>query len=517
MRRRSNVAVLVICTLVAVCAETNTAARGTLTIQTVDSATKKPIPARIHIKDHEGKPVQVPRITFWKDHHTFDGQIRLSLRDGIYTFEIEHGPEYRVHRGNFVMNDGAKDTQQVLMRRFVNMAEEGWYSGDMHIHRPVKDVPLLIKAEDLYVAPVITWWNAKNLWQDELPPERLIQKVEDEGRTRYMHVLAGEDERDGGALLYFNLPNVFDITRANWHYPSSMKFLMAIGSRHPAVHVDIEKPFWWDVPVWIASGRVHSIGICNNHMMRSKMLENEAWGKKRDERILPPPHGNGRWSQQLYYKILNTGHRIAPSAGSASGVLDNPVGYNRVYVHCGEDFTYERWFENLRKGQVVVTNGPMMRPLVNGELPGHIFEVLEGESIDLEASLNLSLREKVEYLEIVKNGEVVEHVRLQDYAQKGGRLPSVHFEKSGWMLIRCVTENEETYRFASSGPYYVEVGEKRRISAESTQFFVDWLKERGEAIANEEKLSQGQKDDLMRYYTGARQYWESLNKRSNAP
>ena len=85
------------------------------------------------------------------------------------------------------------------------------------------------------------------------------------------------------------------------------------------------------------------------------------------------------------------------------------------------------------------------------------------------------------------------------------------------MLIRCVTENEETYRFASSGPYYVEVGEKRRISAESTQFFVDWLKERGEAIANEEKLSQGQKDDLMRYYTGARQYWESLNKRSNAP
>ena len=93
MSRRSNVAVLVICTLVAVCAETNTAARGTLTIQTVDSATKKPIPARIHIKDHEGKPVQVPRITFWKDHHTFDGQIRLSLRDGIYTFEIEHGPE----------------------------------------------------------------------------------------------------------------------------------------------------------------------------------------------------------------------------------------------------------------------------------------------------------------------------------------------------------------------------------------------------------------------------------------
>lgn len=493
------------------------APRGVLTIRTVDSATMQPIPARIHIKDHEGKAVQIPRIPYWKDHHTFDGQIRLSLRAGIYTFEIEHGPEYRVHRGNFVMNDGAKDTQQVIMRRFVNMAKEGWYSGDLHIHRPVKDVPLLMKAEELYVGPVITWWNAKNLWQDNAPEEPLLREIEDEGATRYMHVLAGEDERDGGALLYFNMPSVFDITRANWHYPSSMDFLLAIRKQHPTVHVDIEKPFWWDMPMWIASGRVDSIGICNNHMMRSKMYEDEAWGKGRDKRILPPPRGNGRWSQQLYYKILNTGHRIPPSAGSASGVLENPVGYNRVYVHCGDEFTYQRWFENLRKGQVVVTNGPMMRPLVNGQLPGHVFTVAEGGAIDLDPTLNLSLREKVEYLEIVKNGEVVEQVRLDEYAKKGGHLPTVKFEKSGWMLIRCVTENEETFRFASTGPYYVEVGEQRRISKESTQFFVDWLVERAEAIDKQEKLSKEQKDDLMRYYTGAKKYWESLNAASNAP
>ena len=30
------------------------------------------------------------------------------------------------------------------------------------------------------------------------------------------------------------------------------------------MHIDIEKPFWWDVPAWAVSGQVDSIGIANN-------------------------------------------------------------------------------------------------------------------------------------------------------------------------------------------------------------------------------------------------------------
>jgi hypothetical protein len=59
-------------------------------------------------------------------------------------------------------------------------------------------------------------------------------------------------------------------------------------------------------------------------------MATEAWGKPRDSQRLPGPLGNGYWSQELYYHILNAGIRLPPSAGSASGVLPNPVGYNRV-------------------------------------------------------------------------------------------------------------------------------------------------------------------------------------------
>lgn len=72
---------------------------------------------------------------------------------------------------------------------------------------------------------------------------------------------------------------------------------------------------------------------------------------------MPPPLGNGLWTLEIYYHALNSGLRISPSAGSASGVLPNPVGYNRAYVHIDGDFTYEKWRDGLLAGRSFVSNG----------------------------------------------------------------------------------------------------------------------------------------------------------------
>ncbi|MBA61154.1 MAG: hypothetical protein CMJ76_02200 [Planctomycetaceae bacterium] len=482
---------------------------GVIDFQIVDSESKEQIPARIHLRDSTGKFVRPPTLPYWHDHFVCNGKVRLRVSPGDYYFEIERGPEYRIHEGKFRMLPGARVSKVIPLKRILDMSQEGWYAGDLHIRRDLKDVPLLMKAEDLYVAPVITWWNQNNLWADRALPEVPLQMVD---QKRFMHVLSGEDERDGGALLFHRMPEVFDITAATNHYPSSMQYLIPI-RKIPRVHVDIEKPFWWDTPLWIASGMVDSIGLLNNHMQRSKMLPNEAWGKKRDANRFPGVHGNGKWSQELYYQILNTGHRIAPSAGSASGVVDNPVGYNRVYVYCGEDFSWDLWWQNLKQGKVVVTNGPLMRPLVNGKLPGHVFTAEQGQSVTLQATLNLSVQDKVEYLEIVRDGLVIENIPLDEYAKRGGRLPEVEFEESGWLLIRAVTTNPKTYRLACSGPFYVEIDGARRISKTATQFFIDWLKER-QQLVQVENLQQRQ--DVLRYYVAAQKYWEAVLQAANA-
>ncbi len=487
------------------------AAGGEIEIRAVDQEDGKPVAVRMHLTNQQGRSILPKGSVQWKDHFVFAGKTVLELPPGTYTFEMERGPEYHMRSGYFVMSRGATDNHQVQMQRFVHMAREGWYSGDLHIHRRLEDVPLLMEAEDLHVAPVITWWNKKNCWQDEAIPERLTSTV---GRDRFYNVMAGEDERAGGALLYFNLDAPLDTTLATREFPSPVTFLKKAHRRkNEQLHVDIEKPFWWDMPIWVASGMTHSMGLCHNHLWRNGVLDNEAWGKPRDTFSYPSPDGNGRWSQEIYYRLLNCGLRIPPSAGSASGVLPNPVGYNRVYVYCGEDFTYENWWAGLRAGRVVVTNGPMLRPRVNGELPGHVFTAKAGDTMELAAQLNLSLREKVKYLEIVKDGEVVHEVRLEEYAKAGGRLPAITFDRSGWMLIRAVTDNPKTFRFASTGPYYVEIGERPRISREAVQFFLDWVHERARQIKLVDPEEQRR---VLRYHRAARDFWQRRLAAANA-
>lgn len=485
------------------------AADGKVTLTVIDKATDQPIPVRMHLKDERGRPVRPPRTVAWDDHFVFDGSLKLQLRPGHYTFEVERGPEYRVRTGGFEIQRGADDEHAMVLERFVDMKREGWWSGDLHIHRPLRDIELLMRAEDLHVAPVITWWNDKDQWSGQPLPDELLHAFDE---NRFYHRLAGEDEREGGALLYFNLPQPLPLTGSSREFPSPVHFLH-MARALPGVHVDIEKPFWWDVPVWVATKQVDSIGLAHNHLWRNGVLDNEAWGKPRDKSEYPGPLGNGRWSQDIYYHLLNCGLRVPPSAGSASGVLQNPVGYNRVYVFCGEALSYERWWANLRAGQVVVTNGPLLRPLVNGKLPGHVFVADQGESVELSISLDLSTRDKVEQLEIIRNGQVERTVSLAEFAQQGGQLPTLRFDESGWMLLRAVTTNQQTYRFASTGPYYVEIGQQPRISRKSAQFFLDWVYERAKRVRLEDPE---QREEVLKFHRAARDFWQKRVADANA-
>ena len=482
---------------------------GELTVKVVDNDSGEPIACRMHLKNAAGKSQKIGRLPYWKDHFVFHSEVTLELKRGNYTFEIERGPEYLPVTGYFTINDNSDDEKTVELRRVVDMKAEGWWSGDLHIHRAVKDVPLLIEAEDLHVAPVITWWNDRNLWENRRPEQSLIAL---EGQ-RYYELLGGEDERGGGAVLFFGLDEPLKIQGSAREHPPSMRFV-AEARQHPGAWIDIEKPFWWDVPIWLASGMVDSIGLANNHMCRSTMLDNEAWGKPRPQSSYPSPNGNGLWSQDIYYHILNAGLRIPPTAGSASGVLPNPVGYNRVYAHVGDEFSYERWWEAVRAGRVVVTNGPLIRPNVEGHYPGHTFYGDPDEGLELEIGLTLTTQDDIRYVEIVKNGVVAISERLDDWVKRGGQLPPLAFDESGWFLIRVIANNEETFRFASTGPYYVEIGDQtERISRSSVQFFLDWIDERAAMIELDDADQQA---EVMSHIDAARTFWQDRLDRANA-
>jgi hypothetical protein len=491
---------------------------STVELTVVDGQTGQPVPCCAYLSDAAGKPQRPPSLPFWRDHFACPGTARFDVAPGDYTYEVERGPEYARASGRFTAGDKAPVKVKVELQRLADLAKEGWWSGELHVRRPVAEIPLLMQAEDLHVAPVITWWHnrklSRNLWGGAdampLPSEPLVRFDGD----RYYHVLAGEDERGGGALLYFNLHRPLDLSGAELEYPSAMTYLAEARRQAGAgVWVDIEKPFWWDVPVWLASGQVDSIGLANNHMNRRGMSEDEAWGRPRDPKRLPPPRGNGFWTQEIYYHILNCGLRIPPSAGSASGVLNNPLGYNRIYVQLDGGLSYPEWWEGLRSGRVFVTNGPLLRVRADGRPPGHIFNGPEGETLEIKLDVTLTARDTISALELIKDGRVERRVPYDEWARTG-TLGRVRFERSGWFLVRTIADNPETFRFASTGPYYVEIGTaRRRISKSSAQFFRDWVRERAGRLELEDP---GHRQEVLQHVVAAERFWEDRLARANA-
>jgi hypothetical protein len=263
----------------------------------------------------------------------------------------------------------------------------------------------------------------------------------------------------------------------------------------------------------VASGQVDSIGLANNHMCRSQMSETEAWGKPRVVERLPAPLGNGYWTQEIYYHLLNCGLRLPPSAGSASGVLPNPVGYNRVYVQVAKRFDNDLWWEGLRAGRSFVTNGPLLRVEADGKLPGHVFTAAEGKEVAVAVKARLTSRDPIRTLEVIKDGQVERAVPFETW-RKTGTLGTVTFKRSGWFLVRTIADNPKTFRFASTAPFYVEVGEgKRRVSKASARFFREWVRERAGRI----KLDDGkQREKVLKYHKAAEKFWQDLVDRANA-
>jgi hypothetical protein len=262
--------------------------------------------------------------------------------------------------------------------------------------------------------------------------------------------------------------------------------------------------------VWLANG-VNSVGLACNHMLRDGMFETEAWGRPRDATRLPPPRGNGFYAQEIYYQILNAGFRLPPSAGSASGVMQNPVGYNRVYVHLDGALTWAKWWDGLRAGRCFVSNGPLLRARANGEWPGHTFAARREIEIALRAEF--TTREPVATFEIIVNGAVQRTVPFADW-ERTRSLGKLRFTEPGWFLIRAIADNPKTFRFTSTAPWYVEIGGvKQRVSRGAVQFFLDWCRERmGRIKLNDET----QREAVFKWHRDAERFWTRRVREANA-
>ncbi|MCS7306843.1 MAG: hypothetical protein NZ602_17260 [Thermoguttaceae bacterium] len=533
-------------------------ARGQLELTVIDPADGKPIPCRMHLRKSKGRPWRMEGLPFWHDHFVFPGQVNLKLPLGTYEFEIERGPEYAVRSGYFTIQRDSNDTKQVELPRFVDMASEGWYAGDLLVGRPAKEMDLLMEAEDMFLAvrvaspgqkeaspaqpPASGGASGRRLHRpgllvqqnggayllvplegdfSEIFPQKPLEKALPQEKSPSKSS-GGKEGGFGGQTAALSETQLLHLVQAKATsrtansqevgVPFQLSKASSQAGQQKQWWMDVVWPYCWDLPLWLALGKVDSVQVLHSHFRRNEWVAEEKEGRPRDKAQFPGRWGHGLWGQYIYFQILECGFRLPPSAGSGTGLWPNPLGYNRVYVHLEGPPSWQAWWENFRQGRVLITNGPLLRPSVQGKPPGYEFTAPEGQKVELELALRFSTRHQVQYLEIIQNGQVAHSVSFQEY-QKTGRLPKLRFDRSGWFLVRAMAETPPTYRLAMTGPYYVRIGHNPRISRSAVQFFLTWLQERELIAAQHGLLSDA---SLQQAYQKARQFWEQLLQDANA-
>jgi len=387
----------------------------------------------------------------------------------------------------------------------------GWYSGDLHNHRKAEEMPQLLMAEDLNLAPTLTDW----IWEDKpisSPPttSEAIRRVD---ATHAYSVLDKEVERlnyGPGAVDLLGLKTVIPF-QGDRISPPNDRFCST--AHDQGGYVDAEKIVWRDTCALVALRQIDFAGIVHNHFNRHGVeLETDPWGMiPKNSPEYNTIAGMPLWSMEVYYRFLNCGFRLPVSAGSASGVKAAPLGYNRVYVKLQEPFGYPAWFRALKGGRSFATNGPMLFLKVNQEEPGGVLNFDGSRKERLKIHAEASSAGDLDRLELLFKGRVIKTVKKVDASGKLIADLENEIRETGWVVARCFERASQTIRFAHTSPVYVRFVGDNGIVAEDARFFIDWIDREMKFYKNETRFRTSQEQsEMLSFFEKARAVYVKL-------
>ncbi len=110
-----------------------------------------------------------PGIPLWTEPAAYfvSEPFSIRLRSGKWRLAVARGFEYLPLFEEFEIAAGEARRRTVRLRRWVNMAEQGWYSGDGHVHHPRTKpehnefLMTWARAEDLHVSNILWMGDSK--------------------------------------------------------------------------------------------------------------------------------------------------------------------------------------------------------------------------------------------------------------------------------------------------------------------------------------------------------------------
>jgi hypothetical protein len=443
---------------------------------------------------------------------------RILLPAGKYHVTYTRGPEYRIEERDIDVPAGEKHAERFRMKRWINLATAGWFSGDHHVHAAgcahysspaqgvtPKDMMRHIQGEDLNVGCVLTWgpcwYHQKQFFDGKVhslsTPRHLM---------RYDVEVSGFPSSHAGHLVLLRLKED--------DYPGTKR---------------IEEWPSWDLPVlqWGKQqggvvGFAHSgfgLQVAGNRLPTYEMPAFDGIGA--NEYIVDVTHDACDfisavdtpivWELNIWYHTLNCGFTTR-----ISGETDFPciygelVGIGRGYVKLNTDepVDFDRWVEGIRDGRSYCCDGRthLFDFQINGLGVGEPGDGGRPSLLRIEAGRKLRIKCKAAGLlhegsqpvlatrdigddwgeqpywhierarikgtrqipvELIVNGQAIE----QKVIEADGHLEELEFEykpeRSSWIALRV-------FPAAHTNPIFVEVdGKPIRTSKRSAQWCMD--------------------------------------------
>ncbi len=468
---------------------------GSLRLRILDGAGGPPTAARVSLTDAAGR-AYAPDDAWWHADDAFDrsertfevayfhasGSAELAVPEGELLVEVVRGPEYRPFRRKLEIERDSSVELEVPLERIADLASEGWWSGDLHVHmnyggayrnKPSR-LALQAHAEDLRLVenlivnkeqriPDIGYFDGL---PHHFPREQVVINHGQEFHTSFWGHVALLGLRDHVLLPDYA---AYANTAAASLYPTNaavVELARAQGGVAGYVHPfdaapdprDAATPLTNELPVDVALGRVDYY---------------EALGFVSDLFA----------TQEVWYRLLDCGFRLPAGAGTDAmanyASLRGPVGLNRVYVKTEAPLDHRRFLDALRAGRSFATNGPLLELTLGGSPIGDEIALPAGtQRLELRASLRSTV--PVDHLELVSNGEVVASLPLDESGTGAQVQREIEVDRSGWYLLRAWGERArhpvlDSRPFATTSPIYVTLGQQPVRSAEDAEYFLAWI------------------------------------------
>jgi hypothetical protein len=390
--------------------DVTTPSPGRLKVTVLSDDTGKPVPAMVRLVsradglvrqpgngiefapqfDKQGKPSGARNAnlpgpladSFWCVPGPFD----MALAPGKWQIGVRRGVEHEAVFEEVTILSGQTSERTVRPRRWVDMRQRGWWSGDDHVHCRIlsdQDARFLmawVQAEDVHLVNVVkmgdiyrTYFEQRGFGRDYrvvdgefvLAPGQECPRTHDQiGHTLAMNITSMVRNTD----RYFLYDEVFDAVHAQ-------------GGLSGYAHVNSD----------------------NFHVHRD-MSMNVPQGKVDFAEILQ----FNQLGTEVYYDFLNLGCKLTASSGS-DVPWGGTIGEVRAYAYLGKKpFSADAWFEAFGKGRTFTTSGPMIEFQVEDALPGDEVRVKSDRPLRVRARAWGNPKHMAPLkLEIVRHGAVV--------------------------------------------------------------------------------------------------------------